>query len=557
MLSIRAPSSSSSSSSSASASRTAACYSAVLGAGVYGVAKLALKWYRWRTSPLRRAPGPPVRSFFLGYFRTILKNPFMSQHVIWWKDLQTKYGSTSVPLMAYSSMLGIWSVVVLDPDLVKTILADPSAARDPVRFPKKYLFAKEIIGDGLVTLEGSAWARHRRIIQPSFQIKMLKESLDRSVSQHSATLIAAWRKAQGSTIDLFAHLSALTLDVIGEVAFSHEFGTSKSLLDWAEKASAASKGEESELPAVSDPLQKAMQASFRSQGGSIILAILGFSWLDKYVNRKAHRTHVLLNAAVDDIIQEALEKAQKGHGLKEKSLLQLLFDAKDAESPSGTATTNGTHRKTLSDQELRDETKTFIMAGHETTATWCYWALFALAKYPDIQQKVFHDISQHVNNDPATALTLEDVDQMSYFWAFMLEVLRVYSPVGMVIRFTSQEENFKGYTVPANTRLVIPLFLLQRHPDHWTHPDEFLPERWLNEKEMANRHAYCFLPFSTGLRNCIGQRFAEMEAKLIVANIARVFTVQFAPCFDESEMTLTNFLTMKAKPAIKVCVKER
>ena len=442
-------------------------------------------------------------------------------------------------------MLGKWSVVVLDPDTVKIILTDLSSWRDPVRFPKNYAILREIIGYGLVTLEGSAWGRHRRIIQPSFQTNFLKEALNRSVPKCSAALVDAWSKAEGCSIDALAHLSCVTLDVIGEVAFSHDFCACHTLHDWAAKAS-ENCSKEQELQATSDPLIQALNDSLKMTGLSAVLRLLNLLWLDKYLNSKAAWTEAVLNQSVDDIIREARAKLVDG-GLKQKSLLHLLFEAKDADSSSG--------RNTLSDNELRDEMKTFILAGHETTSTWCYWALFALAKSSEVQQKLYKDIFEHTYSD--SPITLEQIDNMPYLAAFMSEVLRLYSPVGMIVRFTIQEENFKGYIIPANTRLLIPVHLLHRHPEYWSEPEDFVPERWLNPDQVVPRHKFCFLPFSGGARNCIGQRFAEIEAKLILAHIVQAFTIGFAPGYQEHEMTFTNFITMKSKPPLRIRVARR
>ena len=182
--------------------------------------------------------------------------------------------------------------------------------------------------------------------------------------------------------------------------------------------------------------------------------------------------------------------------------------------------------------------------------------MYALAKFPDVQQKLYEDILKQAP-DAALPITLAKVDSMEYLSAFLSEILRLYSPVGLIFRYTSQEEILKGYTIPSKTRLVLPIHLLHRHPDYWSSPDDFCPERWLNEDVCAARHRFCFLPFSAGGRNCVGRRFAEVEAKLIVAKIARAFTIRLAPCMREKEVTFTNFVTMKSKPQIKICVQQR
>jgi cytochrome P450 len=503
---------------------------------------LAVAYYKWLTSPLRKIPGPRMTSFVFGEFFSILREPFLQPHKRWWKEALAK--NESVPMMSYSTLFGRSSVIILDADIVKTILTEPSS-RDPVRFSKKYVLLQHILGDGLVTLEGPAWSRHRRIIQPSFNAGFVKEALSISVPKRTEAFLSSWRKAKpGREIDLASHLSTLTLDIIGDVAFSHEFHALKVLDKWAQDDS------HNELDSISDPLVEALTVAMKPTPTAVVFAIFKLAWADRYLNRRSERASTVLNQAVDSVIREARQKvnADSSTTTSKLSLLQLLFDAKDANP--------GTGRKTLNDLELRDEIKTFLVAGHETTSTWCYWALYALAKYPDVQQRVYDDVVKHAPDNSAQ-IDLESVEKMTYFSAFLSEILRLYPPVGFVIRNTTQQEEWKGFTIPSNTRLVIPFHLLHRHPDHWSNPLDFTPERWLNNEETGSRHKFCYLPFSAGGRNCIGQRFAQIEANLILANIIRAFSIQLAPSLRDKEVNFTAFGTMKGKPAVKICVKAR
>merc|ERR1712070_366556 len=104
----------------------------------------------------------------------------------------------------------------------------------------------------------------------------------------------------------------------------------------------------------------------------------------------------------------------------------------------------------------------------------------------------------------------------------------MFPPVGMIIRYPREETSFKGRTIPAGTRLMIPIHLLHRHPLHWEDPDSFKPERWLGDKKPYN-HSQVYLPFSTGPRRCIGNLFAQMEAKLILVPLIREFQFQLHP----------------------------
>jgi cytochrome P450 len=358
-------------------------------------------------------------------------------------------------------------------------------------------------------------------------------------------LLSYWRKVKpGREIDLASHLSALTLDIIGDVAFSHDFQALRTLDNWAEDDS------RNELDSSSDPMIEALREATIPTPIAVLSVMLKVAWIDKFLNRKSRWVNTILNEAVDNVIREARKKANVDSSTTtdKPSLLQLLFDAKDAEP--------GTGRKTLNDLELRDEIKTFLVAGQETTSTWCYWALYALAKYPDVQQRVYDDIVKHSPHG-SSQIDLESVEKMTYFLAFLSEVLRLYPPLGFVLRHTTRQEEWKGFTIPSNTRLMIPFHLLHRHPDHWSNPLNFTPERWLNKKENDARHKFCYLPFSAGGRNCIGQRFAQIEANLILANTIRAFSVQLAPSLRGKEVNFTAVITMKGKPAVKICIKAR
>lgn len=536
---------------------------------------LIRRYYHWYTSPLNRIPGPPRRSFLVGYFWTIYKEPFMTPHLRWWNDLRNSStacnseeeskSSPPIPLLGYSSILGRYNVVILDPDIVKLVLTE-SASKEHVRFPKNYILLRLLIGDGLVSLEGTKWGHHRRIIGPAFQTHVLRDTLCQSVPIRTQQLIRAWKRASsGSVIHLASHLSALTLDIIGDVAFSHDFRATQTIERWAEASAneantihATIRGNDQQqsqqLEDFTDPLIQSLNDCLKSTLSTYIFLLLDLSWLEqRFLNRNAIRSRHLLNQAVDNIINAARNKDTMKNDVKttEKkgtSILKLLLRANSESSANN---------KALSDEELRDETKTFILAGHETTSTWCHWALYALAKYPEVQQKLFDDVAKHSPSDISSPITLQQVEQMTYLTAFLSEVLRMYPPIPIFHRFTSQWEKFGEYDIPPKTRIVIPVYLLHHHPDHWTNPDAFLPERWLDAEENDKRNRFSFLPFSAGGRSCIGQRFAEIEARMIVTNIVREFAIQLAPCMRDKEINLTAFTILRAKPTIQICVKPR
>ena len=231
--------------------------------------------------------------------------------------------------------------------------------------------------------------------------------------------------------------------------------------------------------------------------------------------------------------------------------MHLLLQAEDSE-------TQDAKLRRLTRSELRDEIKTFLMAGHDTTSTWLYWSLFALAKNPIIQERLYKDVMLHAKKDNSEPIGLEQTERMEYLQAFLQEVLRLYPPAGILFRYNSYPEEFAGHKMPVNTRWVVPIHLLHRHPHYWDDPDTFRPERWINVSAAEQeRRKFAFLPFSAGARNCIGQRFATLEAPLILAPLVRAFEISVAPSQKDTDHTFTAFGTMKAKPDLRIVVQSR
>ncbi len=451
--------------------------------------------------------------------------------------------------------------MVLDGDVVKDILFSNYGQKP--RFTKNLFGLIPLIGNGLVTLEGQDWQRHRRIIHPSFQPNLIRESLGDCIPKIMSKFIIYWENADGREIDVGTHISNLTLDIFGEVAFSHKFRAIECIERWVNQ------GDDKNydmIDPVDDKIMMTMSEMVRNTGRRIVLNVLNLSILDFSTKKGKKR----MNAAVDEVIGEARRKLKSNedgcngdhtnggkrasmkdgnHTCGRISLLQRLLDAQNSPSKKSS-------RKTLDINELRDEIKTFLMAGHDTTATWCYWAFFALCKYPDVQEKVFQDINKHSPKEEGLDITMDLIEKMSYFDAFMKEVLRLYPPVGIIIRYNVKEENLKGAKVPAGTRLVIPIHLLHRHPKYWKDPEEFRPERWLG-KEHPSSHKYAFMPFSNGPRNCIGYYFAEVEAKLMMAPLIRHFAYRLAPSVRDCDFAFALSIIMRAKPGVKIVASKR
>ena len=480
------------------------------------------RWIKWILSPLRQLPGPKGRHLPTGNLAEILREPLFDAPKRWWKE-----AGVDAPLIHHTALLWRPTLMILDKDIVKSILANSSYGKESPRFIKRVQAIKDTIGEGLVTVQGLDWARHRRILQPAFNTKFLKQALTVAVPWRVEKLIQCWKPAANKDweIEVSSHLSALTLDIVGEVAFSHNFCALKTLESWSQQVQkenetsgdkSADKDDrikEIALTEVGDKLLSCFTELVRIDLLTIFCVMLNFDKLNWYINPHVRKFRNFLDREVDKVVAHAQKETTQA-----RSLLHLLLQARDPNPIKGTnnmqvkqdelGPQGGGGR--LSDSDLRDEVKTFMIAGHETTSNWLHWALYALVKYPDVQERLYAEVVKHTgaldrgnNEKEAQKITLEQTEEMEYLGAFLQEVLRLYPPIGVYFRFNAVQERWHGVTIPPKTRLAISPYLLHRHPKHWDDPERFWPERWINvTAEEMERRRFAFIPFFAGGRNC-------------------------------------------------------
>ena len=264
----------------------------------------------------------------------------------WWKE-----AGVDTPLIHWTGLFGKHFVMPLDADGVKQVLTSKQNAKQPL-YMKNYAVVKRCIGDGLVTSNGSTWHRHRRIIQPSFDNKFIEKSLNAHVPMLVDTLIKSWKMKDGTDIDIPSHFSAITLDIIGKVAFSHDFQAMKSVERWASDINASVE--------LQDPLIDALYKELMPNMFRTLLVSFNLHHFDDLIIPSTRKNRQLLNEAVAAVVKNAHSdhSQSKASGEKKKCLLELLFDAEDTEH-SGRSPGN----RSLSYKELQAETKTFLVAG--------------------------------------------------------------------------------------------------------------------------------------------------------------------------------------------------
>ena len=197
-------------------------------------------------------------AWIFGVFATVEIEDFMAPQQKWWNE-----AGADTQLLHYSCLLGKHFVMVLDADGVKKVLTSPSHNDNPL-YPKGFAYLRRILGHGLVTLEGPSWHRHRRIIQPAFG--NINKALDDCVPDLVGSLIKCWKANPNIEIDVDSHMCAITLDLVGKLAFSHEFHAMQSIEQWARNPTCNIE--------ITDPLIKGVHASFTPSMTRLILCKL-------------------------------------------------------------------------------------------------------------------------------------------------------------------------------------------------------------------------------------------------------------------------------------------
>jgi unspecific monooxygenase len=190
-----------------------------------------------------------------------------------------------------------------------------------------------------------------------------------------------------------------------------------------------------------------------------------------------------------------------------RDLFDLMGAARDPETGAA-----------FSDEQLGDQVATMILAGHETTATALFWALYLLALDPGTQEQLAAEVRGAAVND------VSDVERLKFTRAVIDETMRLYPPAFLIARAAAGPDTIAGLPVRKNDIVLIAPWLLHRHEKLWQDPNAFIPARFMPGSPPPDRFAY--LPFGVGPRICVGAHFALVEATLALAKVIGAFRVE-------------------------------
>lgn len=233
-----------------------------------------------------------------------------------------------------------------------------------------------------------------------------------------------------------------------------------------------------------------------------------------------------LMGKVDRVLCEEVTARRRNGRDGGSDVLSLLIAARD-ENDRG-----------MSDEEIRDELVTLLLAGHETTAIGLAWTFDYLVHHPDVVDRVVQDCEQCESGGP-------------YLDAVVKESLRLRPPLPIADRMLSEPYEINGHEIPPGVILATCIYLIHRRGDAYPHPAAFCPERFLNDPPPT----FSWLPFGGGIRRCLGGAFAVFEMKLVLATILKGFILEAAE--PEPEAARRRAIVLGPKHGTRVIARNR
>jgi cytochrome P450 len=408
--------------------------------------------------------------------------PLVGNLLAYWRDplefmraMTRRHGDVVVLPMANTD---VW--LFSHPDQIEQVLV--SDARSFIKDRTTHELSR-VAGNGLLTSEGDFWRRQRRLMQPAFHRDRIAGYAGSMVAA-TGRMLHGWRA--GERRDLHAEMMRLTLDIVAKTLFDSDLAADAQVI--GDSIATLSNRFMEVLPLLVPVLNELPTPGARRMRRAI--------------------------AALDEVITRMIREHRRVPGEGRGDLLDMLLSARDEDGSR------------MSDQQVRDEVTTLLLAGHETTAIALTWAFHLLCAHPAVDEKVAEEV-RALGDRP---LALADLPRLRFCEQVVMESLRLYPPAWAIGREATCDIEVGGWRVPRGAQIWLSPWLVQRDARWFDEPLAFRPERWAGDlQKKLPRHAY--FPFGGGPRVCIGNSFAMMEATLLLAGILQKwrFVAERAP----------------------------
>lgn len=382
-------------------------------------------------------------------------------------------------------------VRIFHPDFVKTLLMAPGSIT--VKDELIYDHLRPWLGKSILISNGDDWSRKRRLLTPAFHFDILKNYIV-TFNTSTNTMHEKWQRMYMNGInnfEMFNDVTLMTLDSLLKCAFSYNSNCQDSTSEYV-----------SAIVKLSDLIMDRR-----------LNMLHHWDWIywKTQQGKQFRKALSIVHGFTRDVVQKRralISQQRKSDFLasqRRKDFVDIILSAEDEDGQS------------LSDEEILAEANTFMFAGHDTTASAICWTLYNLACHKHYQEKCRQEVVDLITGRDAQEIEWEDLTSLPFTTMCIKESLRLHSPVQAVTRKYTQDMPLPGdRTVPKGVICLVSIYGTHHNPAVWSNPHEYDPMRF----DLANREersSSAFIPFSAGPRNCIGQKFALAELRVVVA----------------------------------------
>ena len=387
-------------------------------------------------------------------------------------------------------------LVVCDPQAVRRILSDNKTFIKGTDYTQIFAIA---FGQGLVTSNGDKHKHDRGIFGKYFIRSSISKSME-IINSHTAEMINSDQLVINNEFNIEHFFAILSLRLFTYIFVGKDY-----------------RG----LPKRENEIAAAVSKGSSAVGRMITLSLPSHS-LNPFVQEIKKARDIFWDEIKEDIASRRIAIA---NGDTRDDCLTAMINAN------------------YSDKEMLDHLATLISAGHDTTAYFCSYLCYLLSEHQDEQDLLRAEINQVMGN--RTVVTENDVTDMKYLSKIMQETLRLYSIIPALTRYCTEEVHIKesNFTIPKNTNVMIPMFLINRDPEIWENPTEFNPNRFDGKAEAFTSAKNGFFPFGYGTRTCIGNTLSILESGVMISQLLRKYRIKAAPGFKlriQSGISLTT-----------------
>ncbi|KAI7751116.1 hypothetical protein M8C21_028710 [Ambrosia artemisiifolia] len=408
---------------------------------------------------------------------------------------------------SYITWMG-WNprVTIMDPDLIKDIFMKFNDFQKSKSNPFVLLIAT-----GLVTLEGDQWEKHRKLINPAFHVEKLKNMVP-SFQWSCSEMLGKWERLVSSNgsceLDVWPHLQVLTRDMLSRTFFGSSYEEGVRVFELISEQTALA----------SDAL--------------LSFYIPGSRFLPTKRNRRMKAIDREVNVSIRSIIDKRIKEVKTGES-NYHDFLGIILESNIRELDQHQ---NKTHGMTIN--EIIEECKVFYFTGQETTSSLLLWTIILLSRHQEWQSRAREEVLNVLVNK---GMNVDELNHLKVVNMIFYEVLRLYPPVPGITRMVDKDITLGRYSLPSGLQIALPIMLIHYDEELWgSDAKEFNPYRFSEGISKATKNKLIFFPFGWGPRNCIGQNFALLEAKIAIVMILQRFCFEFSPSYVHAPDLILN-----------------